>query len=468
MQVTINATDANGAMIASTSFTLSHSARAPRSAALGNVEEGKAIFLDPVRKEFAKLWSTLPQSRTSDVPQYIATYLAINPALKADVEKFITSAATVEPLSVFVSPVLNEAARLEDRDLVALLPDAAMALGNYVYRSSTIKSETALRHLDGSVLITQRDGDWTILKPRLPSQARSDRMDRRKLGELVQNVRTTGGLDPVELINKLPAKAMGSTDLLPGYLGFFDVSVAANASSAFSRQYSTFKALSTLPRSMLLTALAGNFVTRSDMSGTALNSVRQDILTRRLPVSRSEMTTRGTVRFGTIQRSVPVIIERVTRVSPPVEVTDLLARRFSELTVTVSPGSKKLLQGRNEERRLIQKTTVGELAYAYAIAEIGKSNARLDGILVCNEFMPILQKYWSITYQFGDGLRSSMSISWIEPDFKTGWRAFDALGQSYADQYEVAYRGSIAKIQRAQEAGAKRPVNRRRIPPPQN
>ncbi|MCH7903063.1 MAG: hypothetical protein IH944_00690 [Armatimonadetes bacterium] len=468
VQITINATDANGAIIAGTSFTLIQTERFSRAATPDGGGEGVVIALDPVRREFAKLWTSLTQSPTSDVPQFVAKYLAIDPNLKAGVEQFIMSAATVEPLSVFVSPVLNEAARLEGRDLVALLPDRAMSLGNYVFGAATIRSLAALQSLDKSVLRTQRDGDWTILSPIQPSQARSDRMDRRRLGELVQNVRASGDLNPLELINNLPRKAMGSTELLPGYLGYFDMSVAGNAINAFSRQFSTFKALSTLPRSMLLTALAGSDVTETQLSGSAINSVRQDIFTRRLPVTRTtNIAWSNTLTIGS-QGQIRSALPGQARVSPPIEVTDLLQHRFSELAVTIAPASKDMLQGRNEERRFIQRSTVGELAYANAIAEIGKSNARWDGILVCNEFMPVKQRYWTITYRFADGLTATTLVSWIEPDFKIGWRAFDALGQSYADQYEVAYRGSIAKIQRAQQAGAKRPVSRRRIPPPQN
>lgn len=168
-----------------------------------------------------------------------------------------------------------------------------------------------------------------------------------------------------------------------------------------------------------------------------------------------------------MRKAVPGTVANQARISPPIEVTDLLQRGLSQLSVTIKPGAKEMLYGRNEERRFTQITSISELAFAYASAEFGQSYARYDGLLVCDEFIPIAMKYWSITYRFADGLASTTTISWMQPNLKIGWRPFSALGQSYADQYEVAYQGSVAKIEKAQEAGQKRPVRRRRNPPPQ-
>lgn len=130
----------------------------------------------------------------------------------------------------------------------------------------------------------------------------------------------------------------------------------------------------------------------------------------------------------------------------------------------------RMLQGRNQARGLIARSSLDMMAWAAANAARGTTNARTDGILVCDEFMPIAQKYLTITYKLADGVTAATNISWIEPELSLGWKRFESLGSEYVNQYNRAYQGSVRKLDSGvtQQLIDKKKADggKKKIPPP--
>ena len=477
VQLSLEATDANGAVISRTFIALRPSLGNGGSVKVEGVDESKVVALDPVRRAFAKLWSAPSQARDSDETLVVAKYLSIDPSLRAGVDKLVSGSPKVEPLSVFVSTVLNEATRIEGRDLVALLPDSAILLGNYIAQVPQIEAPGALAYLQGSIMRSRDEGEWTLMTPLLPAQSRSDRMDRGDLRSLVLDVRNTGGLDPIALISVLPRNAVTRTDLMQGLLEYYDVGVAGAAAASFTREFSTFKALSTVRTAVLQAAMSGTVVTINQPSAAIRNSVRTDILSRRLPVSRVVETSVAALYAKAITLSTSSIPEpfqkgtmpRQMMVSPPIEVTDLLSNGLSALELQIYPKITQMIQGRHVARGFMQRTSLDKMAYAAANAEHGRTDRRTDGLLICEEFMPIQRHYWSITYRLPDGMIATTLISWIDPDVRGDWRSFESLGPAFMEQYNRSYRAAQQKIRLIEQKGGPTAVKKavgKRIPPP--
>lgn len=109
--------------------------------------------------------------------------------LPRDLIARMTDPENFDPLSFLVSPALNQAAELENVDMVACLPDSSISaatMGN--------AQDVRLSGFIGRLAYAQTDlvvkGGWMTVKPTRPSEARSYRADRRELGKYLQRLST--------------------------------------------------------------------------------------------------------------------------------------------------------------------------------------------------------------------------------------------------------------------------------------